>query len=98
MIPAFRFIRKPVKWATSGVERMQCGIVEVSSVEDATGYQCRNDAIARCCDCDAHVCEAHAESCGSCNEVFCSTCLAFHQTAYHQKKPAAEYRRLRKSA
>ena len=77
---------------------MQCAIVEVSNVEDATGYPCGKDASERCCDCDAHVCEAHAESCDSCNEVFCSTCLAFHQKAYHQKKPATEYRRLRKSA
>ena len=37
---------------------MQCAIVEVSSVEDATGYPCGNDAAQRCCDCDAHVCEA----------------------------------------
>ena len=77
---------------------MQCAIVEVSSVEDATGYPCGNEASKRCCDCDAHLCEAHGESCVSCDEVFCSTCLAFHKIAYHQKKPAAEYRRLRKSA
>ena len=42
---------------------------------------------------------SHMPSAGdSCDEVFCSTCLAFHQTAYHQKKPATEYLRLRKSA
>jgi hypothetical protein len=77
---------------------MQCAIAEVSSVGDASGYPCGKDASERCCDCDSYVCEAHAESCDSCNEVFCSTCLAFHQTAYHQKKPAAEYRRLQKAA
>jgi hypothetical protein len=30
--------------------------------------------------------------------LFCSTCLAFHHRAYHQKKTAADYRRHRKSA
>jgi hypothetical protein len=77
---------------------MQCGIVEVASSEDVTGYPCGNDASAQCCDCDSHICESHAESCESCDEVFCSTCFAFHNRSYHQKKPAAEYRRLRKSA
>ena len=77
---------------------MQCEIVEVTSVEDATGYPCGNDASQRCCDCDAHICDAHAEICESCGEVFCSTCLAYHASAYHLKKPATEYRKLRKSA
>lgn len=69
-----------------------------ANVEDTTGYPCRNDASARCSDCDSHMCDSHAEICESCGEVFCSTCLAYHTSAYHQKKPAAEYRRLRKSA
>jgi len=77
---------------------MECEIVEISSVADAVGYPCGMDASQRCCDCDAHICDAHAESCDSCDEVFCSTCLAFHQRAYHRKRPASEYRRLRRSA
>ena len=77
---------------------MQCEIVEVSNVEDATGYRCGNDASARCCDCDAHVCDSHAESCDDCAELFCSTCLAYHTSVYHHKKPAGEYRKYRKSA
>ena len=77
---------------------MQCAIVEVANVEDATGYPCGNDASAQCCDCDAHICEAHAQNCECCGEVFCSTCFAYHTSAYHQKQPAAEHRRLRKSA
>ena len=76
---------------------MQCRIVEVASVEDAIGYPCGDDASVRCCDCDAHICDVHAASCASREEVFCSTCLSFHQRAYHQKKAAAEYRRYRKS-
>jgi hypothetical protein len=77
---------------------MNCEIIEVASVEDATGYPCGNDASERCNDCGAHVCDAHGESCDSCTEVLCSTCLAFHNRAYHVKKPAAEYREQRKSA
>lgn len=75
---------------------MQCEIVEVASVEDATGYPSGSDASGRCRDCGAHLCDDHGESCERCNELFCSTCLAFHQMAYHQKKPAAEYRKYRK--
>ena len=77
---------------------MQCEIVEVAGAEDATEYPCGNDAAARCSDCDAHIREAHAETRPSCGEVFCSTCLAYHTSVYHLKKPAAEYRNLRKSA
>jgi len=69
---------------------MQGAIVEVSNVEDAMGYPCGNEAKQRCCDCDAHVCESHGECCDSCDEVFCSTCLAFHQMAYHRKKPSTQ--------
>lgn len=77
---------------------MQCEIVEVVSVEDAAGYPCGNDASERCCDCGSYLCDSHANHCESCDEVFCATCLAFHNVAYHQKKPAADYRRYRKSA
>ena len=71
---------------------MQCEIVEVSSVADAVGYPCGNDASQRCCDCDSHVCDAHAESCESGGEVFCATSLSFHKVTYHKKKSAGEYR------
>ena len=77
---------------------MQCEIIEVANVEDATGYRCGDDASARCCDCDAHLCDSHAESCGACLEVFCSTCLAYHTSVYHHKKPSGEYRKYKKSA
>lgn len=78
---------------------MQCGIIEVSNVEDATGYPCGNDASERCVDCGAHLCEAHRETCAACGAVFCATCLAFHSREQHQKKSAgvSELRR-RKSA
>jgi hypothetical protein len=77
---------------------MRCEIADVASVEDVTGSPCANEASGRCCDCDAYICDDHAENCDSCGEVFCATCFAFHNRSYHQKKPAAEYRRMRKSA
>ena len=77
-------------------QTIRCEIVEVAYVEDAKGSDI--DASGRCCDCGVHVCDAHAQHCGTCDEQFCSTCLAFHDLAYHQKKPAAEYRKYRKSA
>lgn len=77
---------------------MHCEIIEVVSVDDVTGYPCGEDASGRCCDCGAHLCDAHATYCETCKETFCSTCRAFHDRAYHQKKPAAEYRWRRKSA
>ena len=77
---------------------MHCEIIAVSHVEDAEGYPCGSDASDRCCDCGAHVCDQHGENCQICSELFCSTCLAFHNRAYHQKKPAADDRRHRKSA
>jgi hypothetical protein len=55
-------------------------------VEDATGYPCGNEASGRCCDCGAHMCDSHAESCSLCNDLFCETCYAFHAREYHRKK------------
>ena len=65
-----------------------CEITEVAHVEDAVGYPCSNEALARCSDCGAHLCDAHVESCNLCSETFCATCLAFHNRANHQKKDA----------
>jgi len=77
---------------------MQCGIAEAAHIEDAIGYPCSNDSVAKCLDCGIPVCDAHAESCGSCDETFCITCLAFHNREQHQKKPATAKERHRKSA
>jgi predicted sulfurtransferase len=68
---------------------MQCGIIEVRHLDDALGYACSSDAIAKCFDCGIPVCDAHAESCDLCSETFCSSCLTFHNREQHQKKPTA---------
>jgi len=78
---------------------MQCEIIEAAHIEDAIGYHCSNDSVAKCLDCGITVCDAHAESCGFCDATFCATCLAFHNREQHQKKPArAPMRQRRKSA
>ena len=79
---------------------MQCEIVEVCNVEDATGYRCGEDASQRCSDCGSHLCDTHGETCAACDAVFCATFLAFHNRGRHEKKPAAspDKRQRRKSA
>jgi predicted sulfurtransferase len=67
---------------------MHCGIVELAHVDDAAGYPCGRDASTICLDCGTHLCDAHAYNCEVCSEVFCATCLAFHNRANHQKKDA----------
>lgn len=75
-----------------------CEITEVAHVEDAIGYPCGRGASGRCCDCGAHLCDAHSESCTVCTDLFCETCYSFHARAYHQKKTSTPEREYRKSA
>lgn len=67
---------------------MHCGILEVAGIDDTVGYSCNRTALATCLDCGTHLCDAHADNCEVCAEVFCATCLAFHNRANHQKKDA----------
>ena len=62
--------------------------MEVAHVEDAFGYLCAEDAVAKCSDCGASLCDSHNENCDLCNQTFCATCLAFHTRDTHQKKNA----------
>ncbi len=75
----------------------QCEITE-ALVEDATGYPCGREASGRCCDCGAHLCDAHSENCAMCNDLYCETCYSFHVRASHQKKTASAEQEYRKSA
>jgi hypothetical protein len=68
---------------------MRCGIVEVSHVEDATGYSCGRDASHQCSDCSSTLCEVHVHHCSICLSTFCSTCLGFHEASAHPRKPSA---------
>ena len=73
---------------TATIQTMHCEIEEVAHVEDATAYPCGRDAVAKCSDCGAALCDSHIEDCAVCNQTFCNTCLAFHSRANHQKKGA----------
>jgi hypothetical protein len=70
------------------IDGMHCGILEVAHVEDAAGYPCGRDASSICLDCGTHLCDAPAENCEVCSEVFCATCLVFHSRANHRKNDA----------
>jgi hypothetical protein len=65
-----------------------CEIIEVAHVADPLGYPCGKDELGACSDCGIHVCDEHAEKCSVCFHLFCLTCLGFHETGAHEKKPA----------
>jgi hypothetical protein len=66
-----------------------CEIIEVAHVADALGYPCGRDAAGECSDCGTRVCGEHVEKCNHCGELFCITCMGFHQSVA-AKKPAYE--------
>jgi hypothetical protein len=73
-----------------------CGVVEVQSLEDALGATCGYRARAACSDCGVSVCSAHAQACTLCHEIFCPSCLSFHQAQH--AKPTKISREGRRSA
>ncbi len=78
----------------------RCEVVEVTNVADAIGDHCVRIGSGQCSDCGTPICEVHTETCEMCDEVFCPSCLSFHQAQVgHSKPAAAEHReRERKSA
>jgi hypothetical protein len=67
---------------------MNCEVIEPAHVVDVQGYPCGNAASGECSDCGSQVCATHAERCALCGELFCSTCLTFHEKLTHGKRPA----------
>ena len=63
-----------------------CGVVEVRGVKDQLGTVCGSSAKTLCYDCGTSLCPAHTEHCELCTEIFCQSCLSFHQGAH--PKPA----------
>ena len=63
-----------------------CGVVQVRGVQDELGMECGRYAKTLCYDCGTSLCTAHAERCELCSEVFCPSCLSFHQSEH--SKPA----------
>jgi hypothetical protein len=52
------------------------------------GYARSNDSSATLLRLGTRLSDVHAENCDFCRQVFCATCLAFHNRANHQKKDA----------
>jgi len=72
----------------------RCKIIEVRNLADAVGTLCTGEASQRCSDCGTELCESHAGTCGLCHEVFCPSCLTFHQEQY-SKAASADHGRVR---
>ncbi len=66
-----------------------CEIVELSRIDHAPGYPCGKHAAGECCDCGTRVCSDHAQRCLRCEQLFCVSCLSFHETTL-PKKPARD--------
>ena len=66
---------------------MNCEIIEVLHVQNARVYSCGRDTIGECSDCGTRICDEHAQNCGHCKQLFCLTCLSFHERAIGTKKP-----------
>lgn len=64
-----------------------CGVEEVRSLEDALGATCGRSGTTRCTDCGIWLCSAHAGQCNLCREIFCPSCVSFHENEH--AKPAA---------
>lgn len=69
--------------------KMNCEIIEVSHVQDARVYPCGWDAIGECSDCGTRICGEHAQNCGHCKQLFCLSCLSFHERTIRTKKPGS---------
>jgi hypothetical protein len=69
-----------------------CEVVEVRSLVDRLGYPCTKTTAHQCWDCGIAICKGHAEMCSTCKEMFCPSCLEFHQ-AMHAKRATANHRK-----
>jgi predicted sulfurtransferase len=69
----------------------RCDVVEISNLADVLGYPCAKISSQQCSDCGIAICDAHTETCDICRDVFCPSCMSFHQAA-HPKPATAENR------
>jgi len=76
----------------------RCEVVGFRNLADG-GISCTRVASQQCSDCGIETCESHTEKCGVCQEMFCPSCLSFHQRE-HAKAPRTigSKQRERKSA
>jgi hypothetical protein len=71
----------------------RCEVVEMASLSDAGGYPCSKRSSQRCSDCGVATCDAHTETCETCGDVFCPSCLSFHKAQARHPKPAGGERK-----
>ena len=67
-----------------------CGVVEVRGTQDQVGTACGRSAETLCYDCGTSLCSEHTRRCRWCAEIFCQSCLSFHQSEH--PKPAQQDR------
>jgi hypothetical protein len=72
----------------------RCDLMGVRNATSDAGPACMRAAVTQCWDCDIALCESHKRTCLMCGEVFCSSCLSFHQAEH--AKPAAAVRHNRR--
>jgi hypothetical protein len=70
--------------------RLRCEIVEVRNLADADGIPCSRAAGKKCSDCGSELCDSHAENCEMCHDLFCPSCMSFHE-AEHTKTATADH-------
>lgn len=68
----------------------RCEVVEVRNLADADGIPCPKSASTQCSDCGIELCEQHTETCEMCRDVFCPSCMYFHQRE-HPKAARAKH-------
>jgi hypothetical protein len=68
----------------------QCEVIEVRNLSDADGIPCSKTVSKECSDCGIELCDSHADICGICHEIFCPSCMYFHQSE-HPKPATAEH-------
>ena len=57
----------------------------------SVGYDCARTAQQTCSDCGSALCDAHSESCGLCQFVFCPGCLFYHHKAHAKPTGGADH-------
>jgi hypothetical protein len=66
----------------------RCEIVGARNLSDVEGFPCERIASKQCSDCGIKICESHVETCRMCHDVFCPSCLSFHQAEYSKPTTA----------
>jgi predicted sulfurtransferase len=74
----------------------RCEVIEVPNLADANGIPCPKTASKQCSDCGIEICECHVETCEMCRDVFCPSCMHFHQREHPKPAKADNGQRLKR--